>query len=625
MKNKFIWLGLSVLLVAVMLIASCTTKTTSSTPTSTTTSTTKATSTTKITSTTTAPATTTTTTTTTAIGNWWDSLGTPQYGGTLVERANADIGNWDPTGVGSITAIEPLYLEGLFSDNWTIPPSTFSYKLNFRPNQYVTAHLASSYEWTNPSTIVVYLRQGIHYQNIPPANGRELTAADIVYTYHRLVGGGDGFTAAAPYMVGPPWSLLASVTATDNYTIVFKWNSTNQEYIYETIQAQGNVMQIESPDAVKQWGDLRDWHHAIGTGPFIVTDFVSGSSATAVKNPNYWGYDERYPKNQLPYVDSIKVLIIPDQATALAAMRTGKIDAMDGVSLQDAQNMAKSNPSIVQISIPVANATTIDPRNDKAPFNDMRVRAAMQLAINLQDISSNYYGGLTPPDPSSITSNYMSGWGFPYSQWPQDLKDQYAYNPTAAKALLAAAGYTNGFDTTIICDQATDMSLLQIVKSYFAAININMAIQTMDSVSYATYVASHKNMQLVQKSQGGAGGGILGNSTEPMRQFMRYWSGYVSNICQTNDPNYDVFYNASQAATTVDQVMQALKDANEYVARHHFSVSLLQPNLFSLNQPWLKGYNGQNNSIQGINNGLQMGTYGARFWIDQNLKHSMGR
>ena len=63
---------------------------------------------------------------------------------------------------------------------------------------------------------------------------------------------------------------------------------------------------IENPEAVKQWGDLTDWHHAIGTGPFILTDFVGGSSATLVKNPNYWGYDERYPQNQLPYVDSVK-------------------------------------------------------------------------------------------------------------------------------------------------------------------------------------------------------------------------------------------------------------------------------------------------------------------------------
>ena len=86
------------------------------------------------------------------------------------------------------------------------------------------------------------------------------------------------------------------------------------------------------PEAVKKWGDLSDWHHAIGTGPFILKDFISGSSATLIKNPDYWGHDERYPQNKLPYVDTIKYLIIPDDDAALEAMRAGKIDVMDVVS-----------------------------------------------------------------------------------------------------------------------------------------------------------------------------------------------------------------------------------------------------------------------------------------------------
>ena len=112
-----------------------------------------------------------------------------------------------------------------------------------------------------------------------------------------------------------------------------------------------------------------------------------------------------------------------------------------------------------------------------APFNDIRVREAMQMAIDLPTIAKTYYGGTARPCPSTLTSNYMTGWGFPYSQWPQDLKDQYAYNPTAAKQLLAAAGYPNGFNTDVVVDAAADMDLLQIVKSYFAAIGVNMDIR----------------------------------------------------------------------------------------------------------------------------------------------------
>ena len=49
------------------------------------------------------------------------------------------------------------------------------------------------------------------------------------------------------------------------------------------------------PEAVKKWGDVRDWHHAVGTGPFMLKDFVPDVSAMLVRNPDYWGHDERYP------------------------------------------------------------------------------------------------------------------------------------------------------------------------------------------------------------------------------------------------------------------------------------------------------------------------------------------
>ena len=106
-------------------------------------------------------------------------------------------------------------------------------------------------------------------------------------------------------------------------------------------------------------GDLNDPKHAIGTGPFICTEFVSGSSLTMSRNPNYWGYDERYPKNQLPYVDKLNFLIIPDLATALAALRTGKVDVMDNVPNTQVQSVAKSNPEILQVAVNASAATYI--------------------------------------------------------------------------------------------------------------------------------------------------------------------------------------------------------------------------------------------------------------------------
>ena len=377
---------------------------------------------------------------------WWDRLGKPQYGGEMVIRANKNITNFDPYFSETLTSIYGGWMERLVSDDWTLDPAVWDYTMAWHPAKHMKGQLAESWEFTNPSTHVVHLRKGIHWQNIPPANGREFTADDVVFHFNRLFGLGGGFNKPSPFRTEIGFQDLVSVNAVDKYTVVFKWKTTNYEFIMETLHGVMQGQCLENPDAVKKWGDVRDWHHAIGTGPFILKDFVSDSSATLIRNPDYWGYDERYPQNKLPYVDTIKYLVIPEQETALAAMRAGKIDIMTGVSALEAQAMTKTNPEILQIRNEGTQALTLQMRNDKAPFNDIRVRKAMQMALDLPAIAKDYYRGLADPYPSTVTSRSLKGWGFPYEEWPQDLKDEYAYNPSGSKRLLADAGYPNGFE-----------------------------------------------------------------------------------------------------------------------------------------------------------------------------------
>ena len=553
--------------------------------------------------------------------NWWDQLGKPQYGGELKIRLMQNIANFDPYFSEHLTQVYSAWMERMHSEDWTLDPDIFDFRI-VSPSQYLKGLLIESWEFTDPRTYVVHVRRGIHWQNIPPVNGREFTADDVAYHFHRLYGLGSGFTKPAPYHgTVTNFKYLESVTAADKYTVVFKWKNPNPPFIIETmITNHSPALAIEAREAVEKWGDVRDWHHAIGTGPFILKDFVPNDSLTLVKNPDYWVHDERYPQNKLPYFDRIKLLIIPDEAAALEAMRAGKIDAMDGVTFEQAQSIQKTNPEILQIPIPLSTAS-IDPRVDKAPFNDIRVRKAMQMAIDLPTIAKSYYGGRIEPFPASITSNHMKGWGFPYPDWPQDLKDEYAYNPEAAKTLLADAGYPKGFKTNIVVESGSDLELLQLVKSYFAQIGIDMEIRTMESAAWVAFVeAGHKHDQLAQRASSS-----LGRVHEPLRQLTRFQTGFSTNQMMVSDPVYDNFYTKAMAATTIDEEKKAMKDANEYVARQHFVISLLEPTQYSIYQPWLKGYNGQFGAICGLGASPQsLSFYLSRFWIDQKLKKSMG-
>jgi peptide/nickel transport system substrate-binding protein len=529
--------------------------------------------------------------------------------------------SFDVYSVGGAMNVINAYQEKLFGDNWTLDPKVFGYNIDFRPTNYVVGNLAESFEFTDPHTFVVHIRQGIHWQNISPVNGREFTSADVLYHYFRNFGLGSSYTPSPLYSTTAAYQDIVSLTAPDKYTVNFKFKTFLPEFILESLESISTSLDMEPHEAVDQWGNLTDWHHAIGTGPFILSDFVSGSSVTLVKNPTYWAYDGRYPQNQLPYVDTLKLLVITDPATTLAAVRTGKIDFMDGVSLSASQQMAKTNPSILQILTPGSACETIDPRNDKAPFTDIRVRQAMQQAIDLTSIANNYYGGTTLPYPSALTSRFEAGWGWDYPQWPQDIKDQYAYNPTAAKQLLAAAGFPNGFTTTCVVDAAGDLDLIQIVKSYLAAVGITMNVQTMESTSMLVWLNAGKNDALINR----IGNGPLGLSYEPSRQINRFATATtVNNYSYGFDPAIETDYENAMAAADVDTVKALLLDVNKIVVQKHFVVSLLIPMNHVLCQPWLKGYNGQARSVIGQGTPLMLGFYTSRFWIDQKLKSSMG-
>ena len=102
---------------------------------------------------------------------------------------------------------------------------------------------------------------------------------------------------------------------------------------------------------------------------------------------------------------------MPDDATALSAMRAGKIDILYGMSNTQAQGMKSSNPEINQITVEGTNTYSIEPRCDKGVFSNLKVREALQMAINIPDIASSYYGGNCSSYPSATTSMYLTGWG----------------------------------------------------------------------------------------------------------------------------------------------------------------------------------------------------------------------
>jgi len=532
---------------------------------------------------------------------------------------STDPGLWDPNGGSILSSLEFLYMDSLFGADWTANPSVQNYQLSYWDESYVTGDLLSDWEFNTPGVLTMHVRKGVYWQNLPPVNGRELTSADILFHMNRMAGLGSGYTAPVAYYVADAWvAQIKSVAAPDNWTVVMTFGTQNPEFIFENMEAPGCDCTIENPEAVQAYTtpgnpELTNWRNAVGTGPFILTDFVDNSSATFVRNPNYWATDERHPANRLPYVSNLKILIIGNLATAEAAMRAGKIDIMDTIPTNDAVNMKKTNPTMNEIAVPLGNGLCIDPRDDLAPFTNLNVRIALQEAINLPQIASQYFGGGCDPSPLPLTSNFMPGWGYPYSTWTAAQQAQYAYSPTNAKALLAAANFPNGFTTDITVDSSAPyQDLIQILQSEFAAINVNMSITLMAHSQFSAFVVTgHHETGLCYRTSGSLGLGYY-----PIRQLMKFQTGGSSNDMMVSDPKIDGWYASAMNATSVDQIKQIVHDENVYVINQNFLLSLVQPYAFFLCQPWLKGFNGQYGSTCGTVGPLLGFQYESRYWID---------
>lgn len=361
---------------------------------------------------------------------------------------------------------------------------------------------------------------------------------------------------------------------------------------------------------------IKDYKLAIGTGPWIESDFNAGTAATFSKNPTYWGTDERYPQNQLPYADTCKILIIPDTSTAIAALRTGQIDFMGfggpaggGLTWQQVDNIKKTNPDIQSFTVPNAG-WGLDFRVDKAPFTDIRIRKAMDMAIDRPSIAKNYYGGTVDGTPAGLTPPVLTGWAVPFSSWPASLQQEYTYNLKTARQLMSDAGYPNGFKTDVVASTSSDLQLLQILKAEFLDIGIDMEIRTLDPVTYNNFGAAGKNDQMMYSQ-------FVAQNLAPPWTNLRTRTDYPSNYTHNNDATFNALVNDIIFGIDRNILQKQVQDADLYVLAQHWSASVFPTVGYNLCQSYLKGYTGENMQRNYF--------YVARWWIDQTAKKALGR
>ena len=544
----------------------------------------------------------------------------PQYGGSLtyarlIQPPHADPRfSWQP-GIAIDGVAEMLAIA-----DWGIPRDEFAIKTEYFPLYAMKGHLAESWETPDDKTIVFNIRQGVNWQNKAPMNGRELDAFDIEFNFHRYLGLGSGFTGVCEECFYPLAGMgIESVTATDKWTVVFKLKEPAPTAL-DTITGADHISFMLPPEVIEQHGDAKDWRNLVGTGPFEITDWVEGASIAYTKNPDYWGFDEKYPQNRLPYIDKLETLIIPEEATRLAGLRAGKIDYVGHLgyvaisSIDQALSVQRTNPEIEVSQLAGRSETSYVLDKTKPPFDDVRVRKAMQMALDLETINYTYYKGTALWRPQGLIGEAITGYHTPFDEWPEEVQKGYMYDPEGARQLLADAGYPDGFKTVMNDFYRFDSAYSEIAAEYFKAIGVEVEIRTLDEAGRAAEIADGVWEGMLVTA--------LGSNESPLRKLRDggHSTGSVNAGKQVEDHDeLDAIIEAAEAATSISEQQRLTREADMYRIERHWDVWGPKATTFNLYWPWVKGYNGETGLGPFYQNVLI-----ARLWIDSKMKAAMG-
>ena len=413
---------------------------------------------------------------------WADA---PKQGGTMVVSYKEDITTLDPA-IGYDWQ-NPSMMQALFDGLMDYEPGTTT----------LTPDLAESFEISADGlTYTFNLRKGVTFHN-----GREFTSADVKYTLERLanpatqspgqsyfsqIAGFDDFVSgAADEMIG--------VSTPDPYTVVIQMSNPTAYFLNVLAMHFGSIVPQEE---VEKWGE--DFgHHPVGTGAFMMTEWTLGQRIVFQRNPNYF-------KPGVPYLDEIVFEIGQEPNIALLRLLNGEIDiAGDGIPpaqyVEVTTGADTSNLVVISDQLQTGYLTL---NVTQPPFDNVLVRQAVNMAINKDRIVQIVNNRPTPANQP--LPPLMPGYDPNYAG--------IAYDPAGAKALLAEAGYPDGFTTELYAMNVDpNPRIAQAIQQDLAEIGIQAELQSLS--------------QGVVIEAGGAG-------TAPM-----LWSGGMAWISDFPDPS----------------------------------------------------------------------------------------
>lgn len=306
--------------------------------------------------------------------------------------------------------------------------------------------LAEKYEVSDNGLEYTFtIRQGVKFHD-----GSDLTVDDVKYTFDRLMGTNGGEKMKNNF------DNVVSTEVVDDKTFKFTLKEPNSNFLYALTALTSGIVPAANDDKHNE--------NPIGTGPFAYEKYAPGMNLVLKKNEDYW-------RDGLPYLNKVTFKFQSDDQAAIMALLANEVD-LTGVpwarmgEVTDEFNTTKqqNNSSLV-----------VTFNEEKEPFNNVKVRQAIAMAINKDDIISSVFNG----QAVKLGSNMSPAMG---KYHDEKLVDVWQFDVEKAKSLLAEAGYADGFSTkiTVSSHNAIYGNIAQIVVENLKAIGINVEIEVVE-------------------------------------------------------------------------------------------------------------------------------------------------
>lgn len=409
------------------------------------------------------------------------------------------------------------------------------------PNGELIPAVAESYRVSEDGKSYTFkIRKGIKFHN-----GNPLDIKDVEFSLNRMAGR-DGF---------PPSNALfeeiEAIQVLSEDEIEIKLKEADSAFIYALTEG---IVPDENADDLDK--------NPIGTGPFKVKQYDREQQIVLEKFNDYWGEKAK--------VDRVTALVVPNNETAFLKLLSGEINMLSRVETKRINELKNFN----NISAPQNIVQIFALNNNIEPFNDVRVRKAINLALDKNEIISGVMGGngiKLETNMSPVMKKYCI----------ENIGEKRAVEE--AKKLLQESGYTNfTFTIKVPSNYPMHVDTAQIIAEQLKEIGVKVKIETIEWTTWLSEVYSGRKYEATIVG--------LAGKLDPYSILRRYTSDYRNNFFNFRNEEYDRLIENAKKSVKDEVVVENYKRAQEILRDEQAAIYIMDPELITSLDKNIKGF-----------------------------------